>query len=154
MVRAVAPKPLNVMMRLGLSLAELADPGVRRLSVGGAFARVMWASAIATANEIKQGRFDVLGSGTTGSELNRCSASSQPPMPDERAASGAFSSQRPPLPLALRLTSFALGKSDSGPLIGPRWDPRCDSARWADAALVERRVSPLAPASRRPTPLT
>jgi 2-methylisocitrate lyase-like PEP mutase family enzyme len=71
-VRAVAPKPLNVvMMRPGLSLAELADLGVRRVSVGGAFARVMWASAIAAANEIKQGRFDVLGSGTPGSELNK-----------------------------------------------------------------------------------
>jgi hypothetical protein len=30
----------------------------------------MWASAIAAANEIKQGRFDVLGAGTSGSELN------------------------------------------------------------------------------------
>jgi 2-methylisocitrate lyase-like PEP mutase family enzyme len=71
MVRAVAPKPLNVVvMRPGLSLAELADLGVRRISVGGAFARVMWASAIAAANEIKQGRFDVLGAGTSGSELN------------------------------------------------------------------------------------
>jgi 2-methylisocitrate lyase-like PEP mutase family enzyme len=70
-VRAVAPKPLNVvMMRPGLSVAELADLGVRRISVGGAFARVMWASAIAAANEIKQGRFDVLGAGTSGSELN------------------------------------------------------------------------------------
>jgi hypothetical protein len=39
--------------------------------VGGAFARVMWASAIAAANEIKQGRFDVFGSGTPGSELNK-----------------------------------------------------------------------------------
>jgi 2-methylisocitrate lyase-like PEP mutase family enzyme len=48
MVRTVAPKPLNVvMMRPGLSLAELADLGVRRVSVGGAFGRVMWASAIA-----------------------------------------------------------------------------------------------------------
>jgi 2-methylisocitrate lyase-like PEP mutase family enzyme len=71
MVRAVAPKPLNVvMMRPGLSLAELADLGVRRISVGGAFARMMWASAIAAAKKIKQGRFDVLGSGTPGSELN------------------------------------------------------------------------------------
>jgi 2-methylisocitrate lyase-like PEP mutase family enzyme len=37
MVRAVAPKPLNVvMMRPGLSVAELADLGVRRISIGGA----------------------------------------------------------------------------------------------------------------------
>jgi hypothetical protein len=37
---------------------------------GGAFARVMWASAIAAAKEIKQGRFDVLEAGTSGSDLN------------------------------------------------------------------------------------
>lgn len=40
MVRAVAPKPVNVVMsRPGLSLAELADLGVRRVSLGGAVAR-------------------------------------------------------------------------------------------------------------------
>jgi 2-methylisocitrate lyase-like PEP mutase family enzyme len=38
-VRAVAPKPVNVvMMRPGLSLAELTDLGVRRVSIGGAIA--------------------------------------------------------------------------------------------------------------------
>jgi 2-methylisocitrate lyase-like PEP mutase family enzyme len=72
LVKAVAPKPLNVvMMKPGLTLAELADLGVRRVSIGGAFARVMWATVVAAANEIKQGRFDVLGSGTPGAELNK-----------------------------------------------------------------------------------
>jgi 2-methylisocitrate lyase-like PEP mutase family enzyme len=72
MVKAVTPKPLNVvMMQPGLSLAELADLGVRRVSIGGAFARVMWASLVAAAKEIKRGRFDVLGSGTPGAELNQ-----------------------------------------------------------------------------------
>jgi len=47
-VRAVAPKPVNVvMMRPGLSLAELTDLGVRRVSIGGAIARVAWASIMA-----------------------------------------------------------------------------------------------------------
>jgi 2-methylisocitrate lyase-like PEP mutase family enzyme len=56
MVKAVAPKPVNVvMMKPGLSLAELADLGVRRVSVGGALARVMWASVTAVAEE-DQGR--------------------------------------------------------------------------------------------------
>ena len=42
LVKAVAPKPINiVMMRPGLSFAELADLGVRRISIGGALARVM-----------------------------------------------------------------------------------------------------------------
>jgi 2-methylisocitrate lyase-like PEP mutase family enzyme len=71
MVKAVAPKPLNVvMMRPGLSLAELADLGVRRVSVGGAFARVVWASVTTVAKEIKAGRFDVFGSGTPAATLN------------------------------------------------------------------------------------
>ena len=71
MVKAVAPKPLNVvMMRPGLSLAELADLGVRRISTGGALARVMWASVIAAAKEIREGRFDVLGRGKPGADLN------------------------------------------------------------------------------------
>jgi 2-methylisocitrate lyase-like PEP mutase family enzyme len=71
LVSAVAPKPLNVvMMRPGLSFAELTDLGVRRNSIGGALARVMWASVIAAAREISEGRFDVLASGTRGAALN------------------------------------------------------------------------------------
>src|SRR2546425_8454464 len=43
MVRAVHPLPLNVLMSgPGLTLAELADLGVRRISIGGALARVAW----------------------------------------------------------------------------------------------------------------
>jgi 2-methylisocitrate lyase-like PEP mutase family enzyme len=76
MVKAVAPKPLNVvMMKPGLTLAELANLGVRRVSIGGSFARVMWATVMRAASEIKQGRFDVLGSGTPGAELNKIFAS-------------------------------------------------------------------------------
>jgi 2-methylisocitrate lyase-like PEP mutase family enzyme len=76
LVRAVAPKPLNVvMMRPGLTLSELADLGVRRVSVGGALARVMWAAVVAAARELKEGRFDVLASGTPGSTLNEIFAS-------------------------------------------------------------------------------
>jgi 2-methylisocitrate lyase-like PEP mutase family enzyme len=71
LVKAVAPRPINiVMMRPGLSFAELADLGVRRISIGGALARVMWASAIAAARELKEGRFDVLGSGIPGASLD------------------------------------------------------------------------------------
>jgi 2-methylisocitrate lyase-like PEP mutase family enzyme len=71
LVRAVAPKPLNVvMMRPGLSVAELADLGVRRISIGGALARVAWAAMIATAEQIKAGSFNGLAGGTPGKELN------------------------------------------------------------------------------------
>ncbi|CAO3426353.1 isocitrate lyase/PEP mutase family protein [Azospirillum doebereinerae] len=71
LVRAVAPKPLNVvMMRPGLSVAELADLGVRRISTGGALARVAWAAMLATVDRIKAGSFDGLAGGTPGKELD------------------------------------------------------------------------------------
>jgi 2-methylisocitrate lyase-like PEP mutase family enzyme len=43
-VSAVAPKPVNVVMWrfTGLTVADLAGLGVRRISVGGALARVAW----------------------------------------------------------------------------------------------------------------
>ena len=71
MVRAVAPKPLNVLsVNLDLSVAELADLGVRRISVGGALARVSWAAMLSTANQMKAGSFKDLSSGMPGQELN------------------------------------------------------------------------------------
>ena len=70
-VRAVAPKPVNVvMMRPGLSLAELTDLGVRRVSIGGAIARVAWASIVSLMDGISKGAFDGLAGGTPGKELN------------------------------------------------------------------------------------
>jgi 2-methylisocitrate lyase-like PEP mutase family enzyme len=71
MVRAVAPKPVNVVMsRPGLSLAELMDLGVRRVSLGGAVARVAWAAVIRTMEQIKAGSFDGLAGGTPGGQLD------------------------------------------------------------------------------------
>jgi 2-methylisocitrate lyase-like PEP mutase family enzyme len=70
-VRAVAPKPVNVvMMRPGLSLSELTDLGVRRVSIGGAIARVAWASIVSLMDGISKGSFDGLAGGTPGTELN------------------------------------------------------------------------------------
>ena len=70
-VKAVAPLPLNVLMwTKGLSVAELADLGVRRISVGGALARAAWAGFLGAAREIAaEGRFDRLGEAATGAEL-------------------------------------------------------------------------------------
>jgi 2-methylisocitrate lyase-like PEP mutase family enzyme len=70
-VKAVAPLPLNVLMwTQGLSVAELADLGVRRISVGGALARAAWAGFLGAAREIAaEGRFDKLGAAATGAEL-------------------------------------------------------------------------------------
>jgi 2-methylisocitrate lyase-like PEP mutase family enzyme len=71
LVRAVAPKPVNVLMSApGLSVAELADLGVRRISVGGALARVAWAAMLSAAEEIKAGSFHGLGQAASGKRLN------------------------------------------------------------------------------------
>jgi 2-methylisocitrate lyase-like PEP mutase family enzyme len=71
MVRAVAPKPLNVlMMRPGLQHSELAELGVRRISVGGALARVAYGAMIQSAEQMSAGSFDGLPSGKQGIPLN------------------------------------------------------------------------------------
>jgi len=71
MVRAVQPKPVNVLMSgPGMTVAELADLGVRRISVGGALARVAWAAMLKVAEEIKQGSFDGLAGAASGKLLN------------------------------------------------------------------------------------
>ena len=67
MVRAVAPKPLNVLVwDPGWTVGEMADLGVRRLSVGGSLASVGWAATIAAATAIKGGSFEPLGQGASG----------------------------------------------------------------------------------------
>jgi 2-methylisocitrate lyase-like PEP mutase family enzyme len=71
MVRAVAPKPLNVlMMGPGHSVAELEDLGVRRISVGGALARVALSAMLAVAEQIRIGSFDGLASAVPSKRLN------------------------------------------------------------------------------------
>jgi 2-methylisocitrate lyase-like PEP mutase family enzyme len=71
MVRATAPKPLNVLMSgPGLSVAELADLGVRRVSVGGALARVAWGAMLSAAEQMKAGSFAGLASACSGKRLN------------------------------------------------------------------------------------
>ena len=53
-VNAVRPKPVNILLTssAGLSLAELADLGVRRVSVGSALARAAWTGFIHAARAI------------------------------------------------------------------------------------------------------
>jgi 2-methylisocitrate lyase-like PEP mutase family enzyme len=71
-VRAVAPKPVNfIALAGGFSVAELADLGVRRISVGGGLARAAWGGFIRAAKEIaEQGTFGVLAQGASGAEIN------------------------------------------------------------------------------------
>jgi 2-methylisocitrate lyase-like PEP mutase family enzyme len=73
-VKAAAPKPVNVLMSSGagpLTVADLAAIGVRRISVGGALARVGWGSIMRVARQIAQeGRFDGLNDSTPGADIN------------------------------------------------------------------------------------
>ena len=72
-VEAVTPKPVNVIRAsaAGLSVAELAALGVRRISVGSALARAAWGVFMKAAQEIMtDGRFDALASATPNAELN------------------------------------------------------------------------------------
>jgi 2-methylisocitrate lyase-like PEP mutase family enzyme len=71
-VRAVAPKPVNVLVGGEyFTVAQLADLGVRRISVGGALARAAWTAFIAAAKEIaEQGTFTSLSRTLPVPEMN------------------------------------------------------------------------------------
>jgi 2-methylisocitrate lyase-like PEP mutase family enzyme len=72
-VKAVHPKPVNLLIGAsGLSVAQAADLGVRRISVGGSLARTAWAGFMRAATEIaEKGKFTDLASGYSGGELNK-----------------------------------------------------------------------------------
>src|ERR1700688_2015636 len=72
-VKAVHPKPVNLLIGAsGLSLAEAAELGVRRISVGGSLARSAWAGFMTAAREIaEEGTFTGLSKGYPGGELNK-----------------------------------------------------------------------------------
>ena len=72
-VKAVYPKPVNLLIGAsGLSVAEAAELGVRRISVGGSLARNAWAGFMKAAREIAdKGTFTELGHGYSGGELNK-----------------------------------------------------------------------------------
>jgi len=72
-VKAVAPKPVNLLIGpSGLSLAQAAELGVRRISVGGSLARTAWAGFMRAAREIaEQGTFTEMGKGHPAGELNK-----------------------------------------------------------------------------------
>jgi len=71
-VRAVAPKPVNVLVSAPVfSVRELQDLGVRRISVGGALARAAWGGFMRAAEEMAgQGTFRTLGEAASFAELN------------------------------------------------------------------------------------
>ena len=72
-VRAVAPKPVNVLVGGDFAtVADLTAIGVRRISVGGALARAAWTGFLTAATEIaKQGTFRELGNAVPFAEINK-----------------------------------------------------------------------------------
>ena len=72
-VKAVAPKPLNVLVstnNCNVTVTQLADLGVRRISVGGALARAAWSGFIRAASEIhERGTFKSFADATPFGEL-------------------------------------------------------------------------------------
>ena len=72
-VSAVAPKPVNVVVGSDVTtVAELADAGVRRISVGGALTRAAWTGFLGAAREIAEhGTFANLGRAVPFAEIKR-----------------------------------------------------------------------------------
>lgn len=74
-VNAVAPKPVNVLVsgfNSQLSLSQLADLGVRRISVGSGLALAAWGAFTRAARHIAtQGSFELLAGGAAFAELNQ-----------------------------------------------------------------------------------
>jgi 2-methylisocitrate lyase-like PEP mutase family enzyme len=69
-VREVAPLPVNVLAWSAVTVQELEDIGVRRISIGGALARAAWRGLIDAAKEvIERGTFEALGSAARSSEI-------------------------------------------------------------------------------------
>ena len=71
-VKAVAPKPVNVLVSTDfITVAEVAELGARRISVGGALARTAWSGFLDAAKEIAEhGTFSALGRAVPGVQLN------------------------------------------------------------------------------------
>jgi 2-methylisocitrate lyase-like PEP mutase family enzyme len=72
-VNAVAPKPVNVLVSTDFTtVAQLAELGVRRISVGGAHARAAWNGFMTAAREIAtSGTFATLARNIPVPEMNK-----------------------------------------------------------------------------------
>jgi len=74
-VKTVAPKHVNVLVsgfNHQLSLSQLADLGVRRISVGSGLALAAWGTFLRAAKDIKtNGTFHLLANGAVSADLNK-----------------------------------------------------------------------------------
>jgi 2-methylisocitrate lyase-like PEP mutase family enzyme len=71
-VRAVAPKPVNVLVGWPseFTLHQLGEMGVRRVSVGGALAAAAWGGFMSAAKSLAEGRFDGFARNAATRELD------------------------------------------------------------------------------------
>jgi methylisocitrate lyase len=70
-VKAVSPRPVNALARPTFTVADLKRVGVRRISVGGGFARAAWSGFLDVAREVaERGTFTALGRAVPGAEIN------------------------------------------------------------------------------------
>lgn len=71
-VAAVAPKPVNLLISAesALTQQEIAELGVRRISVGSTLARAAWGGFMRAAQALAQGHFDGLSDAVTFHRLN------------------------------------------------------------------------------------
>ncbi|WP_295985783.1 isocitrate lyase/phosphoenolpyruvate mutase family protein [uncultured Variovorax sp.] len=71
-VAAAGGKPVNLLVGAPseLTMKDIAELGVRRVSVGGALARAAWGGFIRAARTLAEGRFDGFADAAAGAELN------------------------------------------------------------------------------------
>jgi 2-methylisocitrate lyase-like PEP mutase family enzyme len=74
-VKTVSPKPVNILVsgfNHQLSLSQLADLGVRRISVGSGLALAAWGAFVRAAQDIKtNGTFNLLANNAASVDLNQ-----------------------------------------------------------------------------------
>src|SRR4030095_12850157 len=73
-VKEVAPKPVNILVsgfNHQLSMSQLADLGVRRISVGSGLALAAWGAFLRAAKDMKtSGSFNLLADNAPSADLN------------------------------------------------------------------------------------
>jgi 2-methylisocitrate lyase-like PEP mutase family enzyme len=70
-VKAVAPKPVNLLVGspLDLTVSDVAGLGVRRISIGGALARAAWGGTMRTMKLIAEGSFKGFADAAPGPDI-------------------------------------------------------------------------------------
>jgi len=80
LVKALSPKPVNVLVgwKAEYEVAELAEAGVRRISVGSGLARAAWGGFIRAAKILAEGSFEGFSANATFTDLNSLLATESP----------------------------------------------------------------------------